>query len=127
MADTLDKWKGQGVSPIWNKIQDFPIVEVVGTAFRLDVSRLDSGDYLLPDEDVDLLHRLQGVIVDAQVEDLDHLFGHMTANRDIFVTNDHHFLDHQERLKQEFGAVVLNPSDAVQYISKSIAGESAPK
>jgi hypothetical protein len=111
MADTFDKV--EGVSSIWKSIQSFPSLEVVGTVFRLDVSRLDSGDYLASDTDVSTLERLRGILIDAQLEDVDHLFGHLKAKRDIFVTSDHHFLDHQERLKKEFNVLVFNPKDAL--------------
>jgi hypothetical protein len=121
MSDTLDKWKGQSISPTWERIQGFPLVEVVGTVFRLDMTHLNSEDYLVTDEQEDLLNNLHAIISEAQIEDLDHLFGHIIAERDIFVTNDHHFLDHQEQLKQEFNVVVLNPKDAVQLMRNSFS------
>jgi len=106
MADTHNKWKGRGTSPIWTKIQSFPILETVGSAFRLDMSRLDSEDYLTSDADAKMIDRLREIMIDAQVEDVDHLFGHIMAKRDIFVTSDSHFQNHQEELKNEFEAVV---------------------
>jgi hypothetical protein len=118
MVDTLDKWKGKGISPIWEKIQSFPILEVVGTAFRLDMSRLDSEDYLLSDDDVSLMDKLRLIMPEAQNEDLDHIFGHMKANRDIFVSNDNHFLNHRDQLNREFRVEVLSPKDTVQQIKK---------
>ena len=118
MADTVDKWKGQGTSPVWTKIQSFPELKTVGSAFRLDMSRVDSGDYLSSDSDSKMMEKLRGIMVHAQVEDIDHLFGHIMAKRDIFVTSDSHFLNHQEELKNEFGTVVLKPEDAVQRIQR---------
>jgi hypothetical protein len=120
MTDTNDKWKDKGISPIWAKIQAFPMLETIGTAFRLDISRLDSGDYLVSDEDAKILNDLQITLANAQIEDIDHLFGHIKAKRDIFVTSDAHFLDHKESLIRKFGVTVLNPSDTIQRINKSI-------
>jgi hypothetical protein len=120
MADTLNRWKGRGTSPIWTKIQSFPILETLGSAFRLDMSRLDSEDYLTSDADAKIIDRLREIMIDAQVEDVDHLFGHIMAKSDIFVTSDSHFLNHDEELKNEFEAVVLKPEDAVERIEKLI-------
>jgi hypothetical protein len=123
MTDTNDKWKGNGKSPIWAKIQLFPILEIIGTAFRINISRLGSKDYVVSDEDVKLLDDLQKTLANAQIEDIDHLFGHLKAKRDIFVTSDGHFLDYKEKLMREFGIIVLNPFDAIDRIKKSISQE----
>ena len=119
MADTHDKWKGAGISPIWIKIQTFPLLKTIGTGFRLDASRLDFEDYLVSENDINTLDRLRKVLDDAQVEDIDHLFGHLRDNRDIFITSDHHFLEHQQELKNQFGVVVLKPEDAIKKIRKT--------
>ena len=50
-SDTHDKWGGEGKSPIWSKIQSFPLIKTIGTAFRLDMSYQDSGDYLISEDD----------------------------------------------------------------------------
>lgn len=123
MADTLGKSNVQGVSSIWEKIQDFPLVEVVGTAFRLDMSLLDGRDYLVSKDHIDFMNKLHAIIIDAQIEDLDHLFGHIMAGRDIFITSDPHFLKHQDQLKKEFNVVVLNPKDAVEFIKNTFSGK----
>jgi hypothetical protein len=34
MADTFDKWKKHGNSPIWEKIQSLPMLDIIGTAFK---------------------------------------------------------------------------------------------
>jgi hypothetical protein len=120
MADTLDKWKGGDTSPIWKKIQLFPIFETVGSAFRLGISRLDSGDYLSSDSDSKAIDDLQKIMLNAQAEDVDHIFGHINAKRDLFVTSDSHFLNHKEDLKDKFGVNVLKPEEAIQVIRKKI-------
>ena len=124
MADTHDKWKGLGTSPIWTRIQSFPILKTIGSAFRIGMSRLGSEDYLTSDPNTKIIDRLQEIMLDAQVEDIDHLFGHIMAKGDSFVTSDSHFLNHQGELKKEFGAIVLKPEDAVQRIEKFIAAKT---
>jgi hypothetical protein len=125
MTDTLGKSKVKGHSSIWKKIQGFPLVEVIGTTFRLDMSILDGRDHLVSKEHIAFLDKLHNIINDAQIEDLDHLFGHIMAGRDIFITSDPHFLDHQERLKQDFNAIVLNPKDAVDFLITAFSGRPA--
>jgi hypothetical protein len=120
MVDTHDKWQGLGASPIWQQIQSFPQLDTIGTSFRLDISRLDSGDYLISDNNVQTIDQIQKIMSDAQIEDIDHLFGHINAGRDIFITSDEHFLDKKEQLNNEFGAVILNPEDAIKEIQKHI-------
>jgi hypothetical protein len=124
MADTYDKWKGEGNSPIWTKIQSFPVLAIVGTVFRFDMSRFDYGDFLSSEIDMNTIERLRRIITEAQLEDVDHLFGHIKAKRDIFVTCDHHFLDHQEQLMKNLDVVVLNPKDTFRKIKNAISVKS---
>lgn len=119
MADTLNKWKGPGTSPIWTKIRSFPIVETIGSAFEVGLTYLDSGDYLIDDSDEKIINRLQDIMLGAQAEDVGHLFAHMRAERDIFVTSDfNHFLSHKEQLKKEFRVEILNLKDAIQRLQE---------
>lgn len=122
-ADTISKSKSEGTSLIWQKIQDFPLLDVIGTAFRIGMSQIDSQDYLISDEDSYILDKLRAIMVSAQVQDVDHLFGHIKAKRDIFVTSDRHFLDHQEQLRKELNAVVLNPNDAIEQLKRSLGSK----
>ena len=118
MSDTRDKWEGEGESPIWNKIQSFPLIETIGTAFRLNMSRIGSRDYLISKEDAKIIDDLSEIMEGAQTEDIDHVFGHITGKRDIFVTSDSHFLSHHEELRNKFGVLVLKPEDAVKEIER---------
>jgi hypothetical protein len=120
MSDTRDRWCGKGESPIWEKIQCFPSIETIGTAFRLDVSYLNSGDLLVSEDDSKMISELGELMKGAQTEDIDHIFGHIIGKRDIFVTSDPHFLDHQEELLDRFGASVLKPEDAVKRIEGNV-------
>lgn len=119
-SDTRDKSSSKGESRIWNKIQTFPLLETIGTAFRLDVSYLDSGDFLISEYGSKMVDDLTELMKGAQTEDIDHIFGHMIGKRDIFVTSDPHFLDHHDELLNEFGVLVLTPEDAVKEIETKL-------
>ena len=120
MTDTYDKWKGPDASPIWQEIQTFPELKIIGSAFRVGMTRLGIGDYIVSDSDVKMNERIGEIMQGAQIEDVDHIFAHIKDNRDIFVTSDNHFLKHQEELRNEFGAIVLEPQDAIQEIRKRV-------
>jgi len=121
MADTLDKSKGPGISRIWQQIQSFPQLNTIGTDFRLDTSRLNSGDYLVSTRDVEIIDKIASLMPGAQTEDIDHLFGHINAGRDIFISSDNHFLNNKKKLYKEFGVVILNPEDSIVEIENQIA------
>jgi hypothetical protein len=120
MSDTRDKSSSKGKSLIWNKIQTFPLIETIGTAFRWDLSYLDSGDFPISEDDSKMVNDLTELMKGAQTEDIDHIFGHMIGKRDIFVTSDQHFLDHYDELLNEFGVLVLKPEDAVKEIERKV-------
>ena len=118
LSDTQDKWHGKDESPIWNKIQSFPLIKTIGTAFRLNVSYLGSGDFLISEGDSKMINDLSEIMKGAQTEDIDHIFGHIIEKRDIFVTSDSHFLNHHEELLNKFGVLVLKPESAVKQIER---------
>jgi hypothetical protein len=118
ISDTKDKWHGKGESPIWNKIQSIPLIETMGTAFRLDESYLGSEDFVISEDNSKMLDDLSEIMKGAQTEDIDHIFGHIIGKCDIFVTSDSHFLDHHEELLNKFGVLVLKPEDAVKQIER---------
>jgi hypothetical protein len=119
MSDTKDKWSKP--SPIWVKIQSIPVLKTIGTGIRWNTSRWDSGDSFLSEEGVRVINRIREIMSDAQLNDIDHLLGHVMGERDIFVTSDHHFLDHKEQLSREIGVTILRPEDAVTAIKESLA------
>jgi len=121
VTDTLDAWKGTGTSPIWEKIRSLlPSIRVVGSAARLGSTRLGWGDFLISQSESDKLKKLHEIMPTAQIDDVDHLYGHITAGRDIFVTSDGHFLKQRKQLKEQFGVVIMNPNEAVQEIKKRL-------
>jgi hypothetical protein len=121
MADTYDKSKSPGISLIWQQIQSFPQLETIGTCFRHDSSRLDSGDYLVSDENVKTIDQIESLMPEAQTEDIDHLFGHINSGRDIFISSDNHFLNNKEKLNNEFGVVILDPENSLIEIERRLS------
>jgi hypothetical protein len=117
-SDTHDKSHGKGESSIWNKIQSFPLIETIGTAFRLGESYIGSEDFIISEDHSKMIDDLSEIMKEAQTEDIDHIFGHMIGKRDIFVTSDSHFLDHREELLNKLRVLVLKPEDAVKQIER---------
>lgn len=115
-SDTRDRWHGEGKSPIWAKIQSFPLIQTIGTAFQLDVSYLDSADFTVSEDESELIDDLHDVLKRAQIADIYHIAGHIVGKRDIFVTSDQHFLNHSEELLNRFGVLVVKPEDATEQI-----------
>ena len=118
LSDTQDKWHGKEESPIWNRIQSLPLIATIGTAFRLNVSYIGSEDFLISEDDSKMINDLSEIMKGAQTEDIDHIFGHIIGQRDIFVTSDPHFLNHHEELLNKFGVLVLKPEGAVKQIER---------
>lgn len=118
MNDTLDKWKGDGDSPIWKQIQGLPSIQTIGSGFRLDCSRLNSPDTLLSKEQIELAKKIKQVMNDAQTEDRDHLPAHIISKREIFITGDKHFLDNAMQIERQLGAIVMKPQNAVKLLQE---------
>jgi len=116
ISDTRDKGYGKDESHIWNKIQSFPLIETIGTAFRLNESYIGSEDFIISEDRSKMIDDLSKIMKGAQTEDIDHIFGHIIGKRDIFVTSDSHFLNHHEELLNKFGVLVLKPEDTVKQI-----------
>jgi len=78
-----------------NALDEYP---TIGTNFRLDFSRLGSGDFLIG-EDLDLIGKKIEHVIFTEIHlddkhshnkwaDVDHLIGHYQSGRDVFVTED---------------------------------------
>jgi hypothetical protein len=117
-SDTHDKSHGKGETSIWNKIQSFPLIETIGTAFRLGESYIGSEDFIISEDHSKMIGDLSEIMAEAQTQDIDHILGHMIGKRDIFVTSDSHFLDHHEELLSKLRVLVLKPEDAVKQIER---------
>jgi hypothetical protein len=108
-------------------IKRLAMFPVIGTVFRLDVSKLDSGDVLSGEEHAKLENELKQIIfpnlqeVDShyqnKIYDIDHLVGHFINKRDIFVTEDMAILKRADALKSSPGILVMNPKKCLEYLN----------
>ena len=111
-------------SEMLKRVSMFP---TVGTVFRLDVSRFDSGDVLAGESHQVLEDGLRGILFPGlkiedphhhnKINDIDHLIGHKINKRDIFVTDDRQILKKADTLKVSIGIVVMDPKNALEYIN----------
>lgn len=128
--DTFDRARAQGRdSKIWQEISEFPNLKTIGTAFRLDVSRLDSEDYLVDENYQMREEEITKLLLSKRPKgkkgnltaDVDHLLGHIGAERDYFVTSDPDFLNARGELKNGFSVNILTPEEVVQVLQEDKA------
>lgn len=116
MNDTHFRAKEKGgESKIWNQIQSFP-AKTIGTVGRWNHSVWNSGDVWGDDEHTDLGQKIKKCIPSAGIEDVDHLIGHVINKRDIFITNDKHFLEKKEELKNVIGVQIMSPKEFIEFM-----------
>ncbi len=106
------------------RIKIFP---VIGTVFRWDTSKLDSGDVLTGEEHDKLEEELKRIVFpnlqttdkhyQNKINDIDHIIGHKINKRDIFVTDDKEIIKKAETLKSSLGLVVMDPKKCLEYIN----------
>ena len=112
-ADTFGKDPN---SSIWRKIKDFPC-KIISTLGSWDVSYWDE-DQFADENDEKLQKKIQTCIGRSQkkLNDVDILIGHIKHKRDIFVTNDGHFIKHRNCLSQQCKVKIMTPQECVEYI-----------
>ena len=101
--------------------------ERIGTVFRLDHSKLDSGDFLTDEQTAHETHELMELLFPGaatdnpkhrnRLADVDHLMGHKESGRDIFVTDEKGILHRQTELHCQFGITVMSLSDVLADIN----------
>ena len=106
-------------------------IPIVGTAFRLDQSKLDRGDALADDDIINIETEIQRILFpgltqddvryENKMNDIDHLVGHFLNKRDIFVTDDKDFLRRKEQLKRSPGLIVMSPQECCDFIDRIVA------
>lgn len=111
-----------------------PIMPVIGSDFRLDMSKLSGADLLTGPDSIS--GEVQRILFPGLTEadrrfnnkrnDIDHVVGHHRGARDIFVTDDRGILRHTEELGMAFGIVVKNPADCLRYVDE-FAGRSVAR
>jgi len=104
-------------------IKEFGKYKKIGTLFRLNASRLGSGDFLLSRKHSETIKRLSEILFGKsgkdikrilnKICDIDHLVGHLFNKRDIFITRDKNFLKKTKKqlLKKEFNVLVETPEE----------------
>jgi hypothetical protein len=105
------------------KIRMFP---VIGTVARFGTSTWGSGDFYAGEEHGKLEAELKALIFPGlnekeahyknKVMDIDHLMGHISNQRDVFVTDDKEILRRADKLKASLGVIVMSPTQCLEYL-----------
>ena len=111
--------------PLSDRISKLPVLGVkrIGSVFRLDVSSLDGGDVLGDDRvlaDMDSIKhelRLLGK-KNPEWQDWDHIYGHYSSGRDVFLTWDRGILNIAAQLKTKLGVIVMKPEDYLSSLAR---------
>ena len=116
--------------PLRSQIKELPVAKTppIGSAFRLDVSTLDSGDMLAGPDMVKLLEDLMMLVFpnadpkhpkhENRIADMDHLAAHKWAERDIFVTDERAMKGQRKALAARYGIHVMGLSEVVQHLER---------
>jgi len=102
-------------------LEEFSHYLEVGVSFRLDFSRLDSGDFLAGEEHAQLSKQIEKILFGKisandkrahnKTADIDHLEGHYFAKRDVFITQDGRMWKKRNVLREQLGIVVEKPQE----------------
>lgn len=108
------------------QINLFPII---GTGARFGVTKYGYGDFFVGDKYKQINDKLKKIIYPNldkkdrrytnKISDIDHIAGHIKAQRDIFVTDDVPLLKKSKLIEAEFGIRVLSPKECWQVVSSS--------
>lgn len=110
-------------------VKTLELFPIIGTVGRVGLSRIGSGDFIVDYKVINLSDELQKIIFPGgldkssatyinKVNDLDHIIGHMTHGRDIFVTDDKGILRKQNQLKESPGVLVMSPESCLKFIDE---------
>ena len=101
-----------------------PMMPVIGSDFRLDMSKLSGNDLLTGPDSIS--GEVQRILFPGLTEadrrftnkrnDIDHVVGHYRGARDIFVTDDLGILRRADELGRSLGIVVKNPGGCLRYV-----------
>ncbi|MCY3886088.1 MAG: hypothetical protein OXG19_00020 [Chloroflexi bacterium] len=104
--------------PLAERINELPDlgVETIGSSFRVGVSRVGGKDMIVGPRAEELASFIEEQAQKLGLgkrrpdwRDADHLYGHMVARRDVFLTWDRGILDLAEALHERFGLTVMQP------------------
>ena len=115
--------------PLSARIRELPEVGVqrIGAPFRLDFSKLDGDDVLAStsfgevSESIDAELQREGLSERKRPDwrDWDHLHGHYSAGRDVFLTWDGGILGIASQLKARLGITVMMPEEFLRTLVDS--------
>jgi len=108
-------------------LKEFDHYPKVGTLVRLNFSRLDSGDFLAGEEDVQISRQIEKVLFGKisandkrahnKMADVDHLGGHYFTKRDVFITQDDRMWKKRNVLREQLGIVIEKPQEFLSRFS----------
>ena len=115
--------------PLSERLKELPEVGVerIGAPFRLDCSKLDGDDVLAStsfgevSESIDAELQREGLSEQKRPDwrDWDHLHGHYSAGRDVFLTWDGGILGIAAQLKARLGITVMMPEEFLRKLAES--------
>lgn len=104
-------------------------IPTVGTVGRWGTSVWDGGDMWVGSRDEGLIEEVQSVLFpnlsksdkrySNKINDIDHIVGHLSNDRDIFVTDDGGVWRKRKQLRQKVGVTIMRPSECLKFIESS--------
>lgn len=112
-------------------LEQMAMLPVIAATFRLDESQLDEPDVILGSHEQGLWDEIQRIVFPGlnensgkranKIADVDHLFGHKLAARDVFVTDDRDILRRYLELRDGPGIIVMSPEQCLRYVDAHFA------
>ncbi len=107
-------------TPLSKRISELPDlgIRMIGSTFRLGVSRLGSGDMLVNDTVILAEENISSALErrggrKPEFADFDHVFAHYLDHRDVFLTWDKALLAAADLFRDELGVCVAKPEEFI--------------
>jgi hypothetical protein len=107
--------------------RNLAMFDVIASVLRWNESSWDGCDFWVDEKANALASEIQKVLFPGlsnedkrygnKIRDVDHIAAHVVAGRDIFITDDSH-LNRRAAELRKLGAVVMRPSECVDYINE---------
>lgn len=100
----------------------------VGTILRFDTpgSTFDGPDFFVNEKSFDKLKNILFPGLNRNhkkymnnLYDVDHLYGHIQAGRNIFVTSEKNFLNKKEKMREIYGIKICTPEESLEQIGNT--------
>ena len=105
-------------------------IRTIGAPFRLDMSFLDSGDFVIGDDEAKWIKEIETCLfpslamnskrLDNKLCDCDHLAAHILSKRDVFLTTDNNYIDKMGRLNIIQPVSILTPREFIEKMVISL-------